>query len=221
MSRQSFLRQWIQQFGGVLMLTFLVWAFLNTPDQKGWNVAVSALLAISALALGSWLVITNFTGAGTISWRRFLGIAGCLIALLGLLILLADAQEAWSGRISAWIASAATLARKKPLTPMLAAEWIDWAAFLIRWVALPLLFIPLMMRVAGMRPARYRRFVLVYLAAFLLGAVVPHYLVHWVPKLVGFWPQVVSAAVRFLVAYMILITAWVLLGLSTREAAPR
>ena len=220
MTRQVFVRQWVQQAAGALVLVFIAWAFLNTPDREGWHIALSGLLGLAALALGTWLVIANFTGTIRPRSRLFFTTAALLVTLLSLRFLLTWAQEAWGAAMSAWLASATTLAIRKPVTPAFAAECIEWTTQLIRWIALPLVFIPLMMRAGGAWPARYGRFVLLSLAAFLMGAIVPHYLVHWVPKLSGFWPQVISAAVRFLFAYLILITAWVLLGSSSREEAP-
>lgn len=208
-------REWLRQFVGVLALGFLTWAFLNTPDQQAWNLALSALLALAGLALATWLIAANFTESSSVEPRRYLGVAASFAGLLALLLLLSLAKDAWGWRANAWIGSAISLQRKKPFSPERAYQWVGWFFFAIRWIVLPLFFIPLVRR-----PVRYPRFVLSYLAALVAGAVVPHYLVHWVPPLTGFWPQAVSAGFRFLLAYAILITAWVLLGRSTREAAP-
>ena len=97
--------------------------------------------------------------------------------------------------------------------------FLDWMRFGIRWIIIPLILISVITRVAGAGTVRYRRLVPIYLAAFVLGAVVPHYLVHWVPKLSGFGAQLSSASFRFLLAYLLMITAWVLLGRSVRGEA--
>jgi hypothetical protein len=33
-------RAWVVQFFGVLLLMLVVWALLNTPDERAWHVAV-------------------------------------------------------------------------------------------------------------------------------------------------------------------------------------
>jgi hypothetical protein len=213
-----FEKQWRRQCGGALILVFLVWAFLNTPDDKGWYVALSAALALAAFFSATWLVANNFTGAIRLKPAPLAKVAGCLIAVLFLLWLLAQWEDSDSfGNLAPWISSAAALKLKKVVPPQRVLGWLEWVVFGIRWIAMPLLFIPLITRAGGARPARYWRFLLIYLAAFLVGAVIPHYLVHWVPRLHGFRPQLLSAAIRFFAAYLILITAWVLLGRSVRE----
>jgi hypothetical protein len=203
-----------------LILVFLVWAFLNTPDDRGWYVALSAALALAAFAIATWLVANNFTGAVRMGFTRLAQVAGCLVAVLLLLWLLAqwEGDESFWG-VSTWISSAIALRLKKPVAPERVSLWLEWVVFGLRWMALPLLFIPWITRAGGARPIRFWRFLLTYLAAFLVGALIPHYLVHWVPKLHGFRPQLLSAAARFFVAYLILITVWVLLGRSAREEA--
>lgn len=207
--------QWRQQFVGVLLLALAVWAFLNTPDEHAWQVGISALLGLTALAGATWLIAANFSGPVRI--QRLPLVFGCLVLLLALLSL-TGRIDLWTP--ATWLASAITHQRRKPEKPEVMHDWLDRGLFLIRWIALPVLAIPITIRAAGAKPQRFLRLAATYIGLFLLGAVIPHYIIHWVPKIEGLWPELLSAAIRFSVAYAILITAWVKLGQATRRAMP-
>ncbi len=212
-------RTWFIQFFGVLLLMLLVWGLLNTPDQRAWQVGLSAVLAMVALGFATWLILINFTGQPAIL-RRMPLVLAC-VALLLLLLFLTGWLDDYRWQISNWLGSALTMKRKKPVTPESIWKALDWTMFLVRWIVIPILVVPLGMRAAGFRSMRFRRFALLWIALFLIGAVVPHTIVHWVPKMAGFWPRMLSAALRFLLAYAIMITAWTYLGYSARTAEAR
>jgi hypothetical protein len=194
------------QFAGGLLLAFLVWAFLNTPDQRAWQVGLSALLAFAIVLTAARLIAVNFrrsTAAG----------AACLVLLLVLLWLTGFAGE-YTGQLSTWLGSWLSLQRKKPVAPETVGNWLNWTLFLVRWIALPLLAALLALR------ARFLRFAPLYLVLFPIGMIAPHYLAHWVPKVHGLWPELLSATARFLAAYALMITAWVWLGRATRGSTP-
>jgi hypothetical protein len=87
----------------------------------------------------------------------------------------------------------------------------------MRWLVVPLIVIPLAVRAAGAAPIRFLRFVLLWLAVFVGGAFVPHLIVHDVPGFSGLWPQVLSAAGRVMISYLLMVTAWVILGRAARR----
>jgi hypothetical protein len=85
-----------------------------------------------------------------------------------------------------------------------------WGA---RWIVLPALFLPIAAGAAmngprGMWRCASRVFWLQYLVALVIGCYIPSLLVHWVPKLSGTFPQVLSFAFRFGIAYVLMITVW-------------
>jgi hypothetical protein len=47
-----------------------------------------------------------------------------------------------------------------------------------------------------------------YLIALVIGFYIPSVLMGWVPKFTGTTPQVLSFALRFGLAYVLLITSW-------------
>ena len=190
------------QFAGATLLALIVWAFLNTPDQRTWQLAFSAILALLALACATALIAANFHRGWPESLAR-------LLALLLLLWLTGYLQDRFPS-IATWLASSLSLLTKKPVAIENMQFWLDRALLFIRWFVLPLLLIP--------RGIRFGRYAAIYTLLFLLGAVAPHYLIHWVPHLEGFWPEVLSAAARFLAAWLLAVTAWVQLGRLTRTA---
>jgi hypothetical protein len=210
-------RMWRVQFFGTLLLMLLVWEFLNTPDQRAWQVGASGLLALLSVIAATWLIAANLAGAAMPA--RMPLVLGCLALLIALLWIvgLIDGKS-WD--MSNWLGSALTMKRKEPVTPDSIHRAIDWILFLVRWIVAPLLVLPLGIRAAGAKPVRFWRLALTWIVLFLMGAVLPHAIVHHVPGFPGFWTQILSAAGRFLVAYLLMITAWVILGRSAREAAP-
>jgi hypothetical protein len=213
------LRAWLIQFFGVILLLLLVWGLLNTPDQRAWQVEVSGVLALISLGFAAWLILLNFAGQPTPLGRIPLVFA-CL-ALLLLLLFLAGYLENYRWQISNWLASALTMQRKKPVTPEAISKAFTWAMVFLRWILLPLLIAPLAIRAAGSGWPRFGRLAPTWLILFLLGAVVPHTIVYWVPALSGFWPRILSAALRFLFAYALMITAWTYLGHAARSLEAR
>jgi hypothetical protein len=208
------IRRWRMQFFGVVILMLLVWGFLNTPDQRAWQVGASGLLGLLALTTAATLTAANFAGKSVPS--RLPRVFACL-ALLLLLLWAVGLMDEKGWVMANWLGSALTLRRKKPVTPESVDRVIDWILFLMRWIAIPLLVIPTSIRAAGARPVRFWKCAVMWIVSFLMGAVLPHVIVHRVPRFAGFWPQMVSAAVRFLTAYLLMITAWVMLGRSVRE----
>jgi len=210
------IRMWRVQFFGVLILALLVWGFLNTPDQRVWQIGASGLLGLLALTTAAWLSAANFAGAPVPS--RMPRVLACLALLLLLLWAVGlIGEKGWD--MANWLGSALSMKRKKPVTPESVHRALEWALFLIRWIAIPIFVIPLSIRAAGAKPVPFWRSAVTWIMVFLIGAVLPHAIVHWVPRFSGFWLQLLSAAFRFFVAYLVMITAWVMLGRSVRGEA--
>ncbi len=190
------------QLAGATLLAVVVWAFLNTPDQRTWQLAFSAFLALLAIACATALIAVNFRRGLPESLAR-------LLALLLLLWLTGYLQDRFP-QIATWLASSLTLLTKKPVAIGNMQLWLERTLLFLQWIVVPLLLIP--------RGIRFGRFAAIYILLLLLGAVAPHYLIHWVPHLESFWPEVLSAAARFLAAWLLAVTAWVQLGRLTRTA---
>ena len=213
------LRNWLAQFVGVALLAALIWAFLNTPDRRAWQVGISLFLAVAALLGAGLLVGVNL--AGNVPRRnRYSWILGTLLLLLVLYWGAGIVHDRlWD--LTNWLASAVALNAKRPVRPETLYQWVWGALRLFEWVVLPVLFLPLFARAAGVQTQPFWRCAAIYVALLLAGAVLPHYLVHWVPKIEGLWPQVASMLLRFGIAYLLLITCWSALGRYIRVPAGR
>jgi hypothetical protein len=100
---------------------------------------------------------------------------------------------------------------------------LDWV---VEWILLPLVLLPWGAEVAAKGFAgfggrslaaawivfRRGRYWVSYLALFALGIYVPVQLVHWVPEVESLGAQAASLAARFLAAYLMMVTAWLVLA---------
>ena len=100
-----------------------------------------------------------------------------------------------------------------------AADWLLW---LLIWLLIPAVWLPIAMTVAaaGLRLARMARslralkrigYWLWFCGLMLIGGYVPYKLVWWILDLSDLRKQAWSMGLRFLVAYVILISAFVAL----------
>jgi hypothetical protein len=66
-------------------------------------------------------------------------------------------------------------------------------------------------RATAQRTFRRARYWVGYVAILVLGAWLPTVLIDWIPQVESLFAQAASLLVRFLAAYLLLITAWLLL----------
>jgi hypothetical protein len=109
-------------------------------------------------------------------------------------------------------------------TPRTVSHAADWVLWFLLWVLLPAIWLPIATTVAaaGFRLNRMARSLRVlrrpvywlwFCVLMLLGVYVPYKLVWWIPDLSDLRRQAWSMGLRFFVAYVILITAFVALVL--------
>ncbi len=100
-----------------------------------------------------------------------------------------------------------------------AADWLLW---ILLWILVPAVWLPIATTVAafGLKPKRMARSLRVlkrlgywlwFCALMLIGAYVPYKLIWWIPDLSDLRKQAWSMGLRFLIAYVILMTAFVAL----------
>ena len=227
-NRSGVLRLWLLNlFGNAAALA--VWYYwLLIPDAHGWQVACSALLALLVIVLVVWL------RAGTLAWFRVaefrsqavigpafrrglrhmvpLAVWFALGVLVGYLIIRVGH---YTPQFSVWIRQKVN-AGPPPRNVM---RDTDWFLFLLLWVVLPALWLPVATTVSAVgfsrahmaRSFRVLRQPLYWILLCVLigvGAWVPYKLVTWVPELSTLKQQAWSAGLRFIAAYLILITAF-------------
>jgi len=211
------------------------WYFwLLIPDAHAWQLAGSALLAACIIFLVVWL------RAGTLAyfrssafrtegvWAAFRPGLRHVVALalwFALLVLV----EWCLFRLRVYVPQFGVWFRQKmpgllrgamsPRTVMHAADWLQWFLF---WVLVPAMWLPMAMTVAAFgierrRMARSLRVLkrpiyrLWFCALMFVGAYVPYKLVWWIPEFGDLRKQAWSVGLRFLLAYVMVVTAGIAL----------
>ena len=225
---------WLLNLIGNAALLAAIYFWLLLPDAHGWQVAGSGVLAIIIIFFGLWLRtgtfayfrVAEFRDHATV-WRAFRHALRHMIALAlwGILF----AAIAWSlislrkyapqFGVWFWQKSPSFLRFGSPRQVFHAAKGLLW---LLLWVLLPAVWLPIATTVAAAglplkRMARSLRVLkraiywLWFCALMLIGGYVPFKLVRWVPELSDLRKQAWSMGLRFFVAYVTLITAFVAL----------
>ena len=204
------------------------------PDAHGWQVAASGLLAVVVVFFGLWLRagtfayfrVAEFRDRASV-WRAFRHALRHMLALAVWAILLAAIEwslislRKYTPQFGVWFwqKSPAFLRFGSPRQTFHAADWVLW--FLV-WVLVPALWLPIAVTVAAagfdlkrmgrsLRVLKRSVYWLWFCALMLIGAYVPYNLVRWIPDLSDLRKQAWSMGLRFFIAYIILITAFVAL----------
>ncbi len=232
---------WLLNLIGNAVLLGAVYSWLLMPDAHGWQVAVSALDGALVIFFGLWLRtgtfayfrVAEFRDNATV-WRAFrhalrhlvaLAVwAVCLAAIAWFLISLRRYTPQFG--VWFWQKSPSFLRFGTPKEVFHTADWVLW---FVLWVLVPAVWLPIATTVAaaGFRLKRMARSLRVlrrpaywlwFCALMLVGVYVPYRLVWWIPDLSDLREQAWSMGLRFFVAYVILISAWIalLLVIGTR-----
>ncbi len=234
-------KMWLLNLIGNALLLAAVYSWLTMPDAHGWQVAVSALDGALVIFLGLWLRtgtfayfrVAEFRDNATV-WRAFrhalrhlvaLAVwAVCLAAIAWFLISLRRYTPQFG--VWFWQKSPSFLRFGTPKEVFHTADWVLW---LVLWVLVPAVWLPIATTAAAAgfrlkrmtrslrvlrRPAYWLRFCVL----MLIGVYVPYKLVWWIPDLSDLRKQAWSMGLRFFAAYVILISAWIalLLVIGTR-----
>ncbi len=213
--------------------------WLLIPDAHGWQVAWSAVLALLIVFGIVWL------RAGTLAWfrvaefRKQSVIGGAfrrgLRHVVPLLMWFAlGAIIAWvllsagnyTPQFSVWIRQKVNAGP----TPRTVMHNTDWLLFVLLWVVLPALWMPIATTIAAAGRAHFGRsfrvlrqplYWMLLCVLIGIGVWVPYKLVTWVPELNSLSAQAWSAGLRFAAAYIILITAFIALVWMVGERTDR
>jgi hypothetical protein len=219
-------RLWLIQAIGNALLFWAAFAWLGLRDAKTSQLVETVIFGLLILIPWLWLQDGTLSYCADRSkglWPTFRRSLATLALFSAVVIVFAavfwalgklegpltDAGQ----RTASWL----TFHFRKPVKPQ---TWIRaYLAVLwgVRWIVLPVLMLPLASGVAhagvrGFRIGARRVFWLQYLIALLIGFWVPTLLTHWVPGLTGTVPQILSFALRFGVAYVLIISSWLALA---------
>lgn len=226
-NRSGVLKLWVLNLFGNAAVFAAGYGWLLIPDAHGWQVGGSALLALLVIVFVLWL------RAGTLAWFRVaefrtqpaiggafrrgfrhvvpLAMWAVVFAIIAWIILSAGN---YTPQFAVWIRQKVN-AGPPPRNVM---RDTDWLLFLLLWVVLPAVWIPVATTIAawGFAGAHIRRsfrvlrqplYWILFCALIALGAWVPYKFVTWVPELSTLRQQAWSAGLRFAAAYVVLITA--------------
>ena len=196
------------------LLMWLAYEWLGVDESTTGKLVLSAVDALAILTLVCWLY-----GATLVWFRaeeprlnasfrtalRHLGglliLAVAALFVYGLVARGAGALPAAAIKIASWL----TWTIRKPVKPAAIESIFRGATWLLRWVVLPLLLVPLASALANEgRPRwRMRRYYLVIPVLALLGLWLPLLIVNWKPAVTGFGLEAASFTLRAAFAYVL------------------
>jgi hypothetical protein len=221
---------WLLNLFGNAVLVAAVYFLLVLPDAHGWQVGMSALLAFVVIFFGVWLRAGSFAyfrlgefRDNAKVWRPFQHSLRHLIALVLWFIPFAVAEwwlfrlRQYAPQFGVWFWQKFSALRfGNPRSIYHAADWVLWIVMLLVFA----LWLPVASTVAaiGLKPKRMDRAVRVVkgpaywgwlILLLFVGLYLPSKLVWWIPDLSTLTRQAWSAGIRFFLAYLFLISAWV------------
>ncbi len=221
------------------LLLWLAYEWLAMPESSAVRLAGSAVAALALVAAASCLhgaTFSSFRGDGKMGvGEAFRTTVRHLLPLL-LMVLAAIAIYAflawWAGYSvtpSAKLASWLTLTFRKPVRPATVLRCFNAILWMVRWVLLPADLLPLFSGVAargwrGFTEFGWRRYSRLYRLEVplltLCALWVPLRLVDWVPRVKGFNMEMASFALRTAGAYLLFVSATMVLAYLTSRGKP-
>lgn len=216
---------------GNALLLGLGYYWLGVGEGRAATLLWGALVALMMLALACWLhgatcvffamdrraLIPAFRTAG----RRLGPLVAAVIGVLVIYLLLAQCAES-SAKPAFSIASWLTLTFRKPVKPASVQSVFDVLFWMVRWMVVPVLALPLLSRiVTGLRRPRKLLYWVEVPVLLVCGLWLPLWLTAWSPQLGSFGLQLLSLVLRLVIAYLLFVAAWLALEFITSGGRPR
>ncbi len=185
---------------GNAILIGLLYLWLGIRDARAVQILATVFLGAILVAGTLYLHAGTWHWMRTHSWQvprptliRFA--AGILIFIaIGWLLSLIPV-----GRIGLWTASLLTFKTRKPVNPDAVTRFFRTALWIVKWF-----FIPVFLFGEWRRP----KFWLLFAGALLVGWYLPQRLVNWTPDFKSTTAEVISVVLRWGIAYILAIAAW-------------
>jgi hypothetical protein len=219
----------------ILWLGYL-WLGMGESDSRHlWESAGLILFLVAATVWLHGTALVHFEGQGL---SRAVGKSARNILPLivfSMVTLAIYGGLVWLGQhygLAAYdIGSAATMTLKHPLAPRTVGKFFEVVLWLLRWLVVPALLLPIASGVAlegwqGWRWARKPRnprvvYWLEVVALLLCAIWVPFKLFFWVPKIDAFGGQMISFVARAGTAYLLFVISLLALEFFTSSGKPR
>ncbi|HTQ53037.1 MAG TPA: hypothetical protein VMI94_01175 [Bryobacteraceae bacterium] len=216
---------------GNALLLWLGYYWLGIGESRGTALAWSALVALTGLLLACHLhgaTLAYFamdkrrlSSAFRTVTRRLALLTTAVLGLLVIYLLLAQ-WAVYSAKPAFRIASWLTLTFRRPVKPAAVQSVLDGGLWLVRWVAVPVIALPLLSGiVTGRRRGRSLLYWVEVPILLVCGLWLPLKLIAWVPQVSGFGLQMFSLAVRLAIAYLLFVAEWLALEFITSGGRPR
>jgi len=201
-----------------------------------WSAVIAMLLvALTCATYGAAFAFFDsaerkkVSQAWTTAARNLLPTAAAALAIGGVYWLLAMWQD-YSSDLAFTLASYLTLTFRKPVTPASVLKVFDAVLWLVRWVVLPVLLLPMLAAIStrgsrgfeGIGAGIRRWWYWLATPVLLLCAIwAPLKVLSWTPRSGSFAVEVLSFVVRAAVAYLLFGAAWLALAFATSAGKPR
>ena len=218
------------------MLLAAGYFWLLIPDAGGWQVGGSLLLAAAIVFLALWLP------AGTLAYfriaelrehatvwpayrralRHLLPFAIWMIALV-VVVLVLTKLRIYPPQFGVWFRQKMPGSLRGGMSPRSVMHAADWLLWFLLWVVLPAFWLPVASTVAAtgfrrehvdasLRVLKRPLFWIALVATLLIGVYLPLRLIHWIPDADTLGTQAWSMGLRFFVAYILCVSAWIALA---------
>jgi hypothetical protein len=219
---------------------WLGYYWLGIGETRASTLAWSALVALIVAGLGCWTYGASFaffqerdnprvSAAWKAALRNLVPLAAAAIGITVIYYLLSLWND-YSAHPASQVASYLTLKLRKPVRPSSVLRVFKIVLGLIRWMALPVLVLPMLSAISSQGWRGFRRVGalarkwLYWIEAplLLLGAVwAPLEILGWIPRVHSFGMEATSFAVRAFAAYLLFVVAWLVLAFVTSVGTPR
>jgi hypothetical protein len=226
---------------GNALLLYIGYRWLGMGESDGPHLAASIAVLLVFIFGALWLHGTtfayfdraarlNFRHAALRCFRHLLPLLTLAVTAAAIYVLLAWWRDSFQHRAFV-IGSYTTMTLRKPVSPSAVERWFHAFIWILRWVIVPVFFLPLAAGAAlegwagirwhSLRPLRRVTYWLEAAALLLCAIWVPLKLVHWVPHIDSFSGQVASLVVRLGMGYLLFIAALLSLEFFTSSGRPR
>jgi hypothetical protein len=232
-------RVWLIQFVGNPLLFALFAGWLLLPVATEFHLLLNGLVVVILVAAALVLhagTLNFYAGqdrgenpaahtAFSRAVRNILAVAACA-ALIFVLWALLDLTEPWQAGLPPYVRSLLPVFIRRHLEPWWFQLALDGIVFVIRWVLIPGLVLPLVLEAAGAgfrafgkggyialkNSAKQVNYWLVLLLAAVVGYVAPASLMEWTPdfKNPTLHLEAISLAARLSASYVLALASWLL-----------
>jgi hypothetical protein len=212
-------RVWGVNVVGNAALFGLVYAWFWIPDAHVWQLLFSLLLAAGTLAAALWLHASTL--ATLARGPRRVGRLAAWAAVLALFLWLAVWLHGYAGQFSVWLASLLTMTLRQPVSPR-GVEWVFRVLWAVVLIGGSVLLLPFAARgfAEAWRICRQLGYWLDAVVLVVAGFYLPWRLVCWTPETGGILTETLSLLLRFALAWLVMVTAWLLLHAIAAAHAP-